>query len=442
MDAKQKTYFLYSLIFGLILLLFTVLSVISAVGIYKISIEGSRNLLETRAIDIAVNIGFTLERLGLKKDLFTDLLADDRWADLAFIALYDQEGNIVLHSNPNLMGRKEMDRFIQQVLEQKAPAHHFSNLATGERVFILDFPLHLHKLAKKERAADDSSGAAPYCLRIALHPYPANSIVRRANVQLVLIGGALFILWLFAIFFFWMWRKNFLLQAQLEEQKRMAALGQMAAVLAHEIRNPLSSIKGFAQYHIEQTQDPELKEDLAIIIKETTRLERLTANLLAYARPLELFNEEFSLDKLCQEVLKSLAIREDAKRLIVKCGKGQLWMDRDKLMQIIINLVQNGLEAVKEQENGKVWLEMDIEDGVLVVTVEDNGPGIPEEVRDKLFEPFVTTKTKGTGLGLAIVKRLCNAMGGTVSIGSSSKGGVKAVVKLPLSQEESEFSMD
>ncbi len=442
MDAKQKTYFLYSLIFGLILLLFTVLSVISAVGIYRISIEGSRNLLETRAIDIAVNIGFTLERLGLKKDLFTDLLADDRWADLAFIALLDQQGNIVLHSNPNLMGRKEIDPFIQQVLEQKAPAHHFSSLATGEQVFILDFPLHLHKFAGKERTEHASSGAAPYCLRIALHPYPANSIVRRANVQLVLIAGALFILWLFAIFFFWMWRKNFLLQAQLDEQKRMAALGQMAAVLAHEIRNPLSSIKGFAQYHMEQATDPELKEDLAIIVKETTRLERLTANLLAYARPLELFKEEFSLDELCQEVLKSLAIREETNRLVVKCGRGQLWTDRGKLTQIIMNLVQNGLEAVKDQEDGKVWLEMDIRDGVLVVTVEDNGPGIPDEVRDKLFEPFVTTKTRGTGLGLAIVKRLCLAMGGTVNIDRSEKGGVKAVVQVPLHQEEAEFSME
>ncbi len=439
MDAKQKAFLIYSLIFGLILLLFTVLSVISAVGIYKISIEGSRNLLETRAIDIAVNIGFSLERLGLKKNLLSDLVADDRWADLAFLALYDKMGNIVLHSNPNLMGRRETDPFVSQVLKEKAPSHHFSKLATGERVFVLDFPLHLHKTAKEERKEPGASSADPYCLRIALHPYPANSIVRRANVQLVLIAGALGILWLFAIFFFWMWRKNFLLQAQLEEQKRMAALGQMAAVLAHEIRNPLSSIKGFAQYHLEQSGDPELREDLAIIVKETARLERLTANLLAYARPLDIFNEEFALEEFCREVLKGLAIREEGRRLVAKCDQGHILTDRGKLMQIVINLVQNGLEAVKEQPDGRVWLEMVINDGELIITVEDNGPGLPEEVRSRLFEPFVTTKTRGTGLGLAIVKRLCTAMGGRVSVGSSEKGGVKAVVRLPLGSEESDF---
>ena len=438
MDSKQKTFLIYSLVFGVILLLFTILSVISAISIYKISIEGSRNLLETRAIDIAVNIGFTLEKLGLKQDLFTDLAADDRWADLAFIALYDKHGNIVLHSNPNLTGRKKMDPYVKQVLEQKTPMRHFSKLATGERIFVLDFPLHLHKSASDKIGNKAKTKPEPYCLRIAIHPYPANSIVRRANMQLALIAGALVILWLFAIFFFWLWRKNFLLQAQLEEQKRMAALGQMAAVLAHEIRNPLSSIKGFAQYHLEQCQDPEIQEDLTIIIKETARLERLTSNLLAYARPLDLFKEEVSLQTLCQDVLKSVAVREESENIILNCSQHHIVTDREKLMQIIINLVQNSLEAVKNQKDGTVWVNIEVIDNELNIIVEDNGPGIPEEIKHHLFEPFETTKTKGTGLGLAIVKRLCDALDGKVFVGKSSHGGAKIVVKIPLTEDMDE----
>ncbi|MBW2163917.1 MAG: hypothetical protein JRF43_05625 [Deltaproteobacteria bacterium] len=128
----------------IILLLFSVVALISAVGIYRISIEGSKNLLENRAVDIAVSLGFTLERIGLRNELFPELVATDRWDDLAFLVLYDQDGTMLLHSNPLMVERSGIDSDVERVILEKRPKTHFSTLATGEEVFVLDFPLHLH----------------------------------------------------------------------------------------------------------------------------------------------------------------------------------------------------------------------------------------------------------------------------------------------------------
>ncbi len=425
-----------------LLVLFSIVAVISGVGTYRISIEGSTHLLETRAIDIAVNIGFTLERLGIRNDLFPELVTKDTYENLAFLALYDEDGTILLHSNPTLVGRKETDPDVVKVLRLKKPDFHFSTLATGEKVFVLDFPLHLH-LSDKSALQFHSHGedgdneikqvqsAKNFCIRVALHTYPAEKIVRRANFQLILICASLLILWGLAFFFVQAWRRNAKLEARLQEQERMAMLGRMAAVLAHEIRNPLSSIKGFAQIHAETADNEDLKEDLNIIIEETKRLERLTTNLLVYARPAILNEVEFKLGDFCKDVQHLLLPEGCCDRVVLDCSDHIVCMDREKLMQIVLNLVQNAVDAVKSQRHGGVWLTMKISGGQMKLVVEDNGPGLPESLRAKMFEPFFTTKTKGTGLGLAIVRRLVDAMDGRIAVRKRSGGGTVMEVVFP-----------
>jgi two-component system sensor histidine kinase HydH len=431
----------------IILLLFSVLALISAVGIYRISIEGSKNLLENRAVDIAVSLGFTLERIGLKNELFPELVATDKWNDLAFLVLYDRDGTVLLHSNPLMVGRSQIDAYIESVILKKQPEIHFSTLATGEEVFVLDFPLHLHFPEQNNNGIkndiidlEQSSAtekiefidkAKTYCLRVSIHPYPARTILRKADFQLVLIGLSLTTLWVLTFFFLWSWRRNYRLEARLHKQERMAALGEMAAVLAHEIRNPLSSIKGFAQFYLENTTDPDENADFSVIVEESKRLEGLTSDLLTYARPAKLNKDKIDTERFCQEIKRSIAHLIGDVKFHISCEKLELLLDREKLMQVVFNLVQNAIEAVSEIKEGEIWFSIKSSGPVVILTVADNGPGLPLDVKNRLFEPFVTTKAKGTGLGLAIVDRLLEAMGGEISFMDREGGGVIVQITLP-----------
>ncbi len=439
----------------ILLTLFSIITIISAVSSYRISMSGARHLLETRATDIAVNLGFSLERLGLNPDLFPDLVASDRWEYLAFLALIDKDMTCILHSNQKLIGRKIRDASIKRVFAMERIVTHFERLATGEEVFILDFPLKLHlddlnrirntnpelgaALGKKgnENTIEPLPALKIYCLRVALHPWPAFSIERKAKFQLVMILSSIVLLWLMAIFFITAWKRNYMLEKSLEEKERMAVLGQMAAVLAHEIRNPLSTIKGFAQIHMEEAKDPSLKEDLELIVEQVGRLERLTSNLLIYAKPSELFLEKFKIDALCKEI--GILVPSDQEiDLEIECGQGEAEADKAKILQIIVNLVQNSIEAIRTSgTKGTVKLRIGLADEETIhLLVEDSGPGFKEDMADKLFQPFFTTKTKGTGLGLAIVKRLCDAMNAQVKLGKSDLGGALVEIYIPTNKEE------
>ncbi|MGC9022279.1 MAG: hypothetical protein ACP5J5_04085, partial [Dissulfurimicrobium sp.] len=227
----------YQIVAFSILMLFSIVVVISGIGTYKISIDGARNLMEKRAVDIAVNIGITLDRFGFKEEFFEELIRSERWRDLAFLSLYDQEGTIILHSNPKLLGREQKDEYIEKVIRDESPLIHFSTLATGEEVFILDFPLQLHKRFLRvyhssrfkrgmKKDMDQEKTEKVFCLRVAIHPYPANGIVRKANFQIILVGFSLVILWVLAIFFFLAWRRGERFRARLREQERLVALGE------------------------------------------------------------------------------------------------------------------------------------------------------------------------------------------------------------------------
>ncbi len=424
----------YPVIALFILLLFSVIALISVTGTYRISKDASSNLLETRAVDIAVNLNFTLARLGLKKTLFSELVEEERWDDLAFLALYDVNGDVVLHSNPHLVGRNNVDQMAIKVISREKPEIRWEVLGTGERVFVLDFPLRLHKKGDRQVNIRSITQAASgrgitYCLRVALHPYPATNLVRKAWFQMVTAGFSLVIVWFLTFFFLWMWRRNERLRQSLERQQHMARLGEMAAVLAHEIRNPLSSIKGFAQLHLEHACNKELGEDLAMIVRESMRLERLTENLLAYARPVRLQPVGFNLEELCSAARRAVESQAVGVELELDCPQDWVKMDREKLLQIVLNLVQNGVEAAGE--GGRVSMSVRLQDGVLRIEVVDSGPGIDPSVSKRLTEPFFTTKAKGTGLGLAIVSRLVDLFGGRFRIFTGKDGGAVALVDLP-----------
>ncbi len=405
----------------LLLLAFTGAMVTSALWTYKLSMQAAMGNLKTAATNMAVNLDFTLNNLGLRRYYFQRLVSSGDWEAVAFLALYNRKGEILLHSNVNLINLRVKDPYIQRVFATGIPMDHFLPLGTGEKVYVLDYPLHYHREGRLRTEV----------LRIALHTYPAMGVVRKARFQLTLSLAATGVLWVLTFLLIFYIKRSVKMERKLAEKERLALLGEMAAVLAHEIRNPMGSIKGFAQLLMEKRgrKHPE-KEFLQTMVEECVRLEKLVRDLLYYAREERLSPSTFPLRELIKECLKqSEGEREEIKPLIEVPEDLSLTSDRNKLKQILLNLIQNSQEAMKE---GGLLIFKGYEKGdKVVLEVKDHGKGMPPDVRERIFLPFFTTKSQGTGLGMAIVKKLIDQLGGQIQVESAPSQGSVFRITLP-----------
>ncbi|MBM65915.1 MAG: hypothetical protein CMH55_06755 [Myxococcales bacterium] len=213
---------------------------------------------------------------------------------------------------------------------------------------------------------------------------------------------------------------------QLRFRDRLAALGEMSAGLAHEIRNPLGSIQGAVQMlEDELPLDDEQQELFEIITKEIRHLSSVVQGFLDYSRPLKVQPEPVLPAEFlaaCAQVLAGTPVIE------VSQSVETAWIDRDRILQVLRNLVNNAREADPEREP-----TISCHDSSLgtVIEVIDQGPGIPDEQRAKLFTPFFTTKDRGTGLGLAICQQITKAHGGRLDLLANPGGGTIARITLP-----------
>lgn len=222
------------------------------------------------------------------------------------------------------------------------------------------------------------------------------------------------------------------LQRQLKEQEALATIGSMAAVVAHEVKNPLAGISGVIQ--VLRGRLPEDSAERPILNEVLTRIDALVEtleDLLFYARPRELKLSEVRLADLLGETVRLLAADPRSKNVTVELpeSKCRLKVDVDYLREALLNVYLNAAQAMDGK--GKIRTEMHDESGFCMVKVIDEGPGIPEEIRTKVFEPFFTTKGKGTGLGLALVKRVIESHGGRIDIDCPSGGGTIVTLALP-----------
>jgi two-component system sensor histidine kinase HydH len=228
------------------------------------------------------------------------------------------------------------------------------------------------------------------------------------------------------------------LEQKVVVNEKFAALGRLSAGVAHEIRNPLNSIRGFIQYF--QRKLPMEEEDYnytELMLTEVDRLNRVISKLLAYSKPREPRLGVRSVDETldhCIRVVQREAT-ESGIEIVRKtdgCDEPPLaLMDTDQITQVFLNLMINAIEA--SPRGGKVTVGYHCEDNSRVhITVQDQGDGIPLENMDKLFDPFFTTKRKGTGLGLAIVKSIIEGHGGEIEIDSEPEEGSKFVISLSL----------
>jgi two-component system sensor histidine kinase HydH len=227
------------------------------------------------------------------------------------------------------------------------------------------------------------------------------------------------------------------LRREIERSRRLASVGRLAAGVAHEIRNPLSSIKGFATYFKERYKNaPEDQQTANIMIQEVDRLNRVVGQLLEFARPVKVEPKPTDLNILVDESAKLIERQAGEKKITVKTNNStraeEIRVDSDHVNQVLLNLYLNAIESMEAGGELNVDLSTNDETNEIEISVSDNGCGIPQKDLAKIFDPYFTTKSSGTGLGLAIAHNIVEAMGGTIKVKSNPGKGTKFTIKIPI----------
>jgi len=229
------------------------------------------------------------------------------------------------------------------------------------------------------------------------------------------------------------------LQERIQRDERLASLGRLAAGVAHEIRNPLSSIRGFAQYFqgkfSPQTND---KKYAMAMVDEIDRLNRVIEALLDFARPVESKLLPDSIEDVLNHTIQLISADANMKGItIVRNFQNDIpdvMMDKDQMIQAILNILLNAIDAMND--GGKIIISVSKKMDNIEITISDNGSGIPQENLSKIFDPFYTTKKSGTGLGLSIVHRIIEENHrGEIHVDSKVGEGTTFKIHLPLMKE-------
>ncbi len=235
------------------------------------------------------------------------------------------------------------------------------------------------------------------------------------------------------------------MQEHLIRAERLAAIGQLAAGVSHEIDNPVGIILGYAELLLEDLHagDPR-RDDVKAIIEECRRCKRITGGLLSFARTSRGRREPVVLQALIEGTIASLRPQKLFKEVEIQVSftpepPMPVTGDADQLRQVLVNLMLNAAQAMVGQ--GRLCVELRREEAWAILEVADSGPGIPEELRERIFEPFFSTKPRGegTGLGLSVCRKLVENHGGRLSAASGADGGALFRLELPLTPAEKCF---
>ncbi len=234
------------------------------------------------------------------------------------------------------------------------------------------------------------------------------------------------------------------MEQQLQLAGRLAAVGELAAGVAHELNNPLSAIQGFAQLlGCKQDMDESIKKDVDTILKEAQRATRITGNLLSFARKHKPEKRPVSVNEIVEKSLELHTYRMWVNNIEISLDLDfelpEIMADIHQLQQVFVNIVNNAEQAMSESNaRGKLTVKTHREGDLIKISFIDDGPGIREENLSRIFDPFFTTKDagKGTGLGLAICYGIVKEHGGRLYAGNNPDGGANLVVEIPILAED------
>ncbi|HEY3490123.1 MAG TPA: ATP-binding protein [Candidatus Deferrimicrobiaceae bacterium] len=412
-------------VFRTILILFLVLSsvvVLRATGLYTRKAQalaeaslGSTALALSASAENALRSGGAGEA-GDIRTLFADQV-------VAYALIAREDGTVLFHTNPLMVGTRLSGAMPAGLLRQPGKSSgRRVTLGTGLPAYEFD-----HVLRSKEGGQ---------MLRIVLHTTQADAIAAGGKTMWESVGGLLFLLWTAGILVERLLTRHFRLRAEADRRERLALIGQMTATLAHEIRNAIGGVKGFAQWVDEKVDgaDPR-KKGLAAILEGSRRIEGLVDDLLRFSKEETYEIGTVELDGIVQTVIKSEASGW-AGRLEAEAGRGLfVKADAEKLRRVLVNGVRNALQAMGDAGVLRVTARGD--GGWAEIRIEDTGPGIAASEAPRLFTPFYTTRVDGTGLGLAYSRKVIEGMGGSIDLSNREDGrGAAFVVRLPKGKRE------
>ncbi|NQS97561.1 MAG: PAS domain S-box protein [candidate division Zixibacteria bacterium] len=227
------------------------------------------------------------------------------------------------------------------------------------------------------------------------------------------------------------------LQEEVRRNQTLVELGEMAANIAHEIRNPLGGIGGFATLLARDLEGDDVKQKLVRrIIEGINELHKLTSDVLMYTRKMESNFRMAEVKGVIQDTISLIDVEVDSLEITVEYKHPvediKVSIDVDLFKRMLLNLLKNSIQAMPDGGELKVDLSWQMLQNQMTLTVKDTGVGIENEVQDKVFNPFFTTNTKGTGLGLAMVRRVVELHGGRVGVFSEAGKGAEFIIKLPI----------
>ena len=227
---------------------------------------------------------------------------------------------------------------------------------------------------------------------------------------------------------------------QLKDAERLAAIGQTAGMVGHDLRNPLQTVLGelyLAKSDAESLVDDPVKcsllESIRAIEEQIVYMDKIVSDLQAFVQPVKIDKKPFSLTQLVSSILETVMIpQEILVQIRIPENIPRIKADPQLIKRVLINLVTNAVQAMPEGGRLEISSNADVEDKLLLY-VEDSGVGIPDQIKSQIFTPLFTTKPRGQGFGLAVCKRVIEAHGGTIGFKSQVGQGTKFIIQLPLS---------
>lgn len=224
------------------------------------------------------------------------------------------------------------------------------------------------------------------------------------------------------------------MENRLQQSEKLASIGELSTYIAHEIRNPLFAISGFANSLLRtKNLDAGAREKLGIILKESKRLDEILKSILNFTRPMEQREGTSDINEIAKDTLKFMDIAARSQNvqteLLITNALPKVQADPELIKQCLINLIKNALEAMPE--GGSLQIHSLMRDGHVVLEVGDTGPGIPADIRDRIFSPFFSTRGKGAGLGLAMIRKIMDDIGGDVTLASREGEGTRISLLMP-----------
>ena len=351
-----------------------------------------------------------------------------RQAGVESIAVLGPDLTVLAHSDPAQVGRRETDEALRVALEKRRILTRMTRRDEAEAVYEVVKPLTLE-------------GARTGLLQIGLSTAPMDRVWRRDRLAALLMTVAVLGLGALGMATIFYIQNRHLTEIQKLEEKmargeRLVIVGNLAAAVAHEIRNPLSAVSMGLQRlraEFEPAEGQEYRRMVDLVQGEVRRLNAIVEEFLSLARPIQLKREPVSIRALLEEVRRLVEPQAGPAGITVEQripdSVPELRADRDRIKQVLLNLVLNAIEAMPS--GGTLTLGVAASDTTVTISVSDTGGGIPADLLPRVFEPYVTTKTRGLGLGLAIARRIVEAHGGRIEAESGAGHGTRFRVTLP-----------